>query len=133
MNILKTWKYWLTRHCSMWRDDKTETPDGLDYGRNKLLCVIPVAEYNNFEGKLIEHNLKPGEETQLKRERKNPYDRDAVAIYALGQKIGYIPHTHNPLIALLLDQNEKVTAFIYGINDRAEDDERVWVEIRRGY
>ena len=49
-------------------------------------------------------DLKPGEPAVLVREPGNVVDRNAVAIYIRGQRVGYIPRANNTVLANFIDQ-----------------------------
>ncbi|MCA1743091.1 MAG: HIRAN domain-containing protein, partial [Desulfovibrionales bacterium] len=45
-------------------------------------------------------DLKPGQTLKLKREPQNPHDSKAIEVFtSSGQKLGYVPRSHNPLSA----------------------------------
>jgi hypothetical protein len=50
----------------------------------------------------------------LIREPANPHDPDAIAVVMGGQKIGYIPRQHNPVLARLLDAGKCLRARVDG-------------------
>lgn len=94
------------------------------------LGIMPVAGYRYYDGKEIENRIKPGDKTRLKREPENKYDRDAIAVYIMGHKIGYIPRRLNPVIAIMMDQKANVSATIAYVNEEEEDEGSVWVEVK---
>jgi hypothetical protein len=56
--------------------------------------------------------VKPGLEIYLEREPENPHDENAVAIYALGAQIGYVPSSRARMVAEYLDRGKPVYARI---------------------
>lgn len=93
------------------------------------LGIMPVAGYRYYDSKKIEIKIKPGDKTRLKREPENKFDRDAIAVFAMGYKIGYIPRRHNPMIAAMMDQKANINASIAYINQEEEAEGRIWVEV----
>ncbi|KAF5064221.1 hypothetical protein DSECCO2_286490 [anaerobic digester metagenome] len=77
-----------------------------------------------------EHKIKPENKTQLKREPENKFGCDAIAVYTMRHKIGFIPRRHNPVIALMMDQQANVNATIAYVNKEEEGEGRVWVEVK---
>ncbi|HSR77591.1 MAG TPA: HIRAN domain-containing protein [Xanthobacteraceae bacterium] len=49
--------------------------------------------------------LRPGDVLRLVREPANAFDRDAVAVYAGPQHLGYVPRQHNAGLARTLDDD----------------------------
>jgi hypothetical protein len=54
--------------------------------------------------------LRPGQRLELRRERQNKHDRNAVAIYYEGEHLGFIPRHDNAELAAALDRGEKLDA-----------------------
>src|SRR5437016_1584714 len=50
-------------------------------------------------------SLKPGVPALLVREPGNQYDKNAIAVYVDGKKIGYVPKKQNAVLAQFIDQN----------------------------
>lgn len=132
MNRLEFLKQILAAFGGLWLAGKSVEAKPPENQEPVSLGIMPVAGYRYYDGKKIENKIRPGDKTLLKREPENKYDRDAIAIYTLGHKIGYIPRRHNPLIALMMDQKAKVNASIAYVNEEEEEEGRVWVEVRMG-
>lgn len=49
--------------------------------------------------------LQPGVPALLVREPGNEYDKNAIAVYVDGKKIGYVPKKQNAVLAQFIDQN----------------------------
>ena len=76
-----------------------------------------VAGFPYYQGPMIISNLKPGEQLKLLREPNNPYDSKAIAVFTSnGHKLGYVPRTHNPLPADLMDNGHKLTASLSSVS-----------------
>lgn len=68
-----------------------------------LLTYIVGSRHHEGAAERI-RKLKADEELQLVREPKNPYDRNAVAVYSSdGQKLGYVPKEDAPMVARVID------------------------------
>jgi hypothetical protein len=51
--------------------------------------------------------LDPGETVTLVREPTNKFDKNAIAVYVGGSKVGYIPSKQNAALAQFIDQTGK--------------------------
>lgn len=62
----------------------------------------------------------------LKREPKNEHDKLAILVEtAAGEKLGYVPRKHNPVLARLMDAGKLLTAKV--VQKKLEDH---WLNIR---
>ena len=76
-----------------------------------------VAGFPYYQGPMIISNLKPGEQLKLLREPNNPHDSKAIGVFTSnGHKLGYVPRTHNPLPADLMDNGHKLTASLSSVS-----------------
>ena len=76
-----------------------------------------VAGFPYYQGPMIFSDLKPGQPLKLLREPRNPHDSKAIAVFtSSGHKLGYIPRTHNPLPADLMDNGHKLTASLSSVS-----------------
>jgi hypothetical protein len=83
----------------------------LDVFRREMLalsCLVAGTSFQNL--KETEPKLTPKTVFDLKREQKNKYDKNAVAICFEEAKIGYIPKEKNEVIANLMDAGKKFSA-----------------------
>jgi hypothetical protein len=48
--------------------------------------------------------LEPGTPVTLVREPRNEYDKNAVAVWVAGKRVGYIPKAQNLVLAQFIDQ-----------------------------
>jgi len=83
----------------------------------------PVKIYDNhvrvmqhYQFKKIKSQLTLGAELSLKRELTNIYDSFAVEVYFNQYKLGYLAAYENMVIAHLLEQGVKFSAFISKLN-----------------
>ena len=83
-------------------------PNGRDEGTFLLEChVAGTSRVDDVEGKTAE--LQKDSPLYLRREPGNEYDRDAIAIYTAEEnRIGYVPHQHNPILSRLLDSGRNL-------------------------
>jgi hypothetical protein len=76
-----------------------------------------VAGFPYYQGPLIYSDLKLGQSLKLKREPQNPHDRKAIEVITRGgQKLGYVPRSHNPLPAGLMDNGHELTASLVSVS-----------------
>lgn len=59
--------------------------------------------------------LQPGTPITLVREPENPYDKNAIAVFADGRHIGYIPKKQNAALAAFIDQQGEARVDSYEI------------------
>ncbi len=97
--------------------------------KNILLIDSSVAGFRYYKGEEIWKRLEPGRRLDLKREPGNQFDYDAVEIYHEKEKIGYIPHSDNMVIAQLMDKGVDIKARISGVSESGSPDERVGVAV----
>ena len=56
-------------------------------------------------------SIKPGLQLTLRREPSNEYDGQAISVLLpSGERIGYIPQKHNPVISRLMDAGKLIFA-----------------------
>ena len=79
--------------------------------RGKLISFY-IAGYKYYDGELFEKNLYIGNIVSLKREPGNPYDANAIEIYANDIKLGYVPATQNKKIIKYFREYNQVAARI---------------------
>lgn len=127
MNRIKFLKHVLAKFVSFQLTGKSvkatpvEKPESVSFG------IMPVAGYRHDDSEKTV--IKPGDKIHLNREPRNKSDRDAIAVYIQGHKIGYIPRRYNHIIAALMDQKADINASIAYINQEEEAEGRIWVEV----
>lgn len=99
--------------------------------------VIFGTHYDNDDGTSrseIITRCRPGERLLLKREPRNQYDRNAVAVFrANGEQLGYLSKRDAPGIAAVMDRGVALHAHIAAIGDEDdEDDEEIAQSWQRG-
>ena len=75
--------------------------------------------------------LKSGDALKMVREQGNPYDANAIALFAKGVKLGYIPKRENTTLAMLLDQNAPLCAKVERFDAEAKSWERVKIIVEQ--
>ena len=99
--------------------------------RNRVLmlnrCCVAGLQYHPGVGL----SLKSGEPVTMRREPENPYDANAVALFAKGVKLGYIPKRENTTLAMLLDQNARLRARVETFDAEARSWERVKIVVEQ--
>lgn len=85
-------------------------------------CYIAGLQYHPG----IVLRLTDGDALRMVREPDNPYDVNAVALYAQGVKLGYIPKKENTTLAMLLDQD----APLYAKVERFDAEARSWERVK---
>lgn len=77
------------------------------YEPSKNLVSFHIAGFKSWDGALAINDLKVGQELELKAEPDNPFDANAVAIWAGKYKLGFVPREHNEMLALMLHFGHK--------------------------
>jgi len=90
--------------------------------RHTLLQESPLAGYRYHRADGVWSFLCMGAPLRLKREPHNPHDINAIGVWFMNDKLGYIPRSENSRLAALMDQGEKLDARISKLLD--EDDPR---------
>jgi len=90
-------------------------------------CYVAGLQYHPGIGL----KLKSGDMLKMVREPSNPYDVNAIALYAESVKLGYIPKKENTTLAMLLDQNAPLRARVENFDVGAESWERVKIVVEQ--
>lgn len=80
--------------------------------RKLLLQQSPINGLQYYRAKDLIYLLQPGDAIRLSREPNNPYDRQAVALYWHGDKLGYLPRVENCAVAQMMDRGEALSCHI---------------------
>jgi len=80
--------------------------------RQVIVQQSPIAGFQYYDGEKVFRSLRLNTPLQLKRDLNNRYDKNAVAIYAQGKKLGFVPKADNTAVAQMLDRNERISARI---------------------
>jgi len=88
-----------------------------------------IAGLQYYAAEEIMDRLRPGLVADLVREPNNEHDYKAIAIYALGQKIGYLQRRHNLVLSNILDAELPIYAEISRVNPDAVSYEQVRVRL----
>ena len=68
----------------------------------------PLAGFRYHDGKSVWERMKPGDPLELKRERANPHDANAIRVEWNGSTLGYVPRTDNADLARQMDRGTPV-------------------------
>lgn len=97
--------------------------------RDILLLDTMIAGWQYHRGDRIWHSLKNHAPLTLCREPQNSHDEMAVAVYAAGVKLGYVPRANNSVIAHMMDQRVRLHASVLWKNANAQPWERLAMRI----
>ncbi len=89
---------------------QTEKPATLH--RDIVFLDAMIAGWQYHQGDQIWNLLQDDTPLTLSREPRNPYDEGAIAVFAAGVKLGYVPRVHNTVRTCLIDQNVPVKACV---------------------
>jgi hypothetical protein len=90
-----------------------------------------VAGYRFYEGDDVIEDLRVGASLELCREPSNPYDANAIEIFADDEvKLGYVPMALNTHPASLMDAGEHVIAEVVELDPEAAPWERVRIVVK---
>jgi len=84
-----------------------------------------IAGFQYYDGPSMLEKLKPGSVLDLLREPENEHDYKAVAVYCMGQKLGYLARRHNLVLCNILDSGLPIYAEISRVNPEAVPYEQV--------
>jgi hypothetical protein len=94
-----------------------------------LLQESQLAGFEYYRGQAIWPSLRVGRTLSLLREPRNKFDRDAVAVYFHGDKLGFVPQLENRAIAQMLDRGQHLQARIIQLNEHGHPWNRVRLSI----
>lgn len=72
------------------------------YEPSKHVATFKVSGVQHWDAAKVMGELKTGDTLELVAEPDNPHDENAIALYAHGAKLGYVPADQNALLALLM-------------------------------
>ncbi len=81
-------------------------------GVRLLVQSSPLAGLRYYAAAELWAELKVGDALELRRERDNPHDANAVAVAWRGRKLGYVPRRENAALAWGLDRGVPLRARI---------------------
>lgn len=89
----------------------------------------PLAGFQYYDGKVLWHEMKPGDVLTLVREPDNPHDANAVRVEWKGSRLGYIPRRENADVARQMDRGAPVKARIVKLTEARNPWQRVLFEV----
>ena len=107
-----------------------DLPDPLPSAdRGIVIQHSAVAGFRHHEAPRLWPTLRAGAHLDLVRETDNAADADAVAVYWLGRKLGYLPRGESLMAASLLDRRRAISARIQRLVPSAERNRRLRIEV----
>ena len=91
-----------------------------------LLQESPLAGFQYHRASGIWSFLQPGQPLRLKREPHNLHDANAIAVWFMNDKLGYVPRSENSRLAALMDRGEKLEAQI----SKLLDEDAPWLRVQ---
>jgi hypothetical protein len=70
---------------------------------DRYLTHFDLAGFTYYDGVEVFQKLSIGKTLELVAEPENKYDPNAIAIYFMKKKLGYVPRTENQIISQLLN------------------------------
>lgn len=104
-------------------------PGIAEVGSTVVIQSSPIAGFQFHEGAAVWSSLRVGAQLTLQREPENTHDRNAVAVYFGGAKVGYIPAAENLALAQMLDRGEVLEARISNLAETDDPWQRVEVTV----
>lgn len=97
--------------------------------RNLVIQRSPIAGFRHHEAPSVWGALQPHVPVTLAREPSNRHDPDAVALFWMGRKLGYLPRGENFVVARLLHGERRLSARIRHLRPKARHNQRIQVEV----
>ena len=94
-----------------------------------LLQESPLAGFQYHRASGVWSFLRKGEKLLLKREPHNRHDPNAIAVWFMNDKLGYVPRRENRRLAVMMDRGEKLEARITLLLDEDDPWRRVRFEV----
>ena len=94
--------------------------------RRILLQESPLAGYQHHRASGVWSFLRVSEPLQLRRERSNPHDPYAIAVWFKNEHLGYVPRRENQTLAQMMDRGERLEGRII----RLLEDDNPWRRVR---
>jgi HIRAN domain-containing protein len=89
------------------------------------LLNTELAGFQYYAGEKLWMKISTGNKLFLLREPTNPYDKQAVALFWQGFKIGYIPRNDNTVISQLMDRNIPLASRIVELKESSDPWQRI--------
>ena len=88
-----------------------------------------IAGFSYHDGPKLIGQLQKGTRLEVREEFKNPYDRNAVALYLGSSHVGYVPRAENRHLARLIRQGARLESRILAVHPDQDAWNKVRVEI----
>ncbi len=97
--------------------------------RRVIVQQSPVAGFQYYKGEKLFSRLRADTPLRLARDTGNKYDKNAVAVYFRGNKLGFVPRVDNTAVAQMLDRGERLSARIVKLEQSQNPWDRVRFEV----
>lgn len=97
--------------------------------KTTLLQESPLAGFQYHRGHGVWSFLRVGGALRLKREPHNRHDPNAIAVWFMNDKLGYVPRNENEKLAAMMDRGELLEAQITRLLDEDDPWRRVRFEV----
>ena len=105
--------------------------EGYMGSRSRLFLNCHISGFSYWDGIEAVNDLSVGSKLDLRCEHNNPYDPNAVSIYHMNKKLGYIPQGNNQEISQLLYFGHDVfEVYVSQINLEVHPEKQVSVAVR---
>lgn len=71
------------------------------YKPSSHIATFYLAGFQHWDGAFALGSMKVGDILEMRPEPDNPFDPNAVAVYAGDMKLGYVPRDENELLAVM--------------------------------
>lgn len=88
-----------------------------------------IAGFAYHDGPELIEQLQPGTRLEVRDEFKNPFDRNAVALFLGSKHVGYVPRAENRHLARLIRQGARLESRILAVHSDRDAWNKVRVEI----
>lgn len=102
MNRLLFLKHLLAGGLASLMPNPTSSTKGYFLDGDEIYCAY-VKGLDHYNGKSKVEKMQTGEALEMRREPKNKFDRQAIALYYDNVKLGYVPAEDNFMLSQLLD------------------------------
>jgi len=75
--------------------------------------------------------LAVGAELILRRERLNPYDRNAISVWFKNDRLGYIPRDRSAALAKRMDGGDRISARIACLRESKNPKQRILIRVEQ--
>lgn len=92
---------------------------------------IALAGYQYHRAGGVWPFLAVGMELRLRRERLNPYDRNAISVWFMNDRLGYIPRDRSAALAPRMDEGDRISARIACLRESKNPKQRILIRVEQ--